>query len=659
MLSLWSSAYLGCGLYLLVGLRPSADISATLLAELSWLALLGSIPTTLVLAAASRVANSTKAVLAASALAIAVLTAAVGWEHIDFLLSGPRWFEHPRRPLARLGAILALAALSAGGWLWLVRGARLRGRLKKAAYAALTLLGVGLLMAALMHYRAYDYAIAQLVFPSGLLSGAFVWLLVRSTSVRWIPIVLALCGAVFALGSRFTPARVATGQREVIGQSRAGALASLYVLPHLQTETKLGESAACPDPRAAIEDAPLWVRTDQRRNVIVVSVDALRKDVVGSTVHGRQVTPELSRWSKKGISFENATTTYPATLFAVGSAFTGLSPAELYLSPSLPETIFTRSRAHLDQQFAVLPDVSWFRLPIVEQFLAPGVDTGYARNDADATDALLARLRTARQDNASVMAWVHYYGPHDPYEAHPSFPFGSGRKNAYLSEVAAFDAELGRLMRYLEEDGWLEDTLVVFFSDHGEALGERSYFGHHVYLDAWMVDVPLLLSHAAFEAAEPPVGVSLADVAPSILHFLGLPIPRDIAAQSLFTLDPNQPDRPSVSEAFPVRGRQLFDSFRLPALDEASIRRRLRSIRISSKGYEPKHAISFDRYRLIHHRGADASFVYDRERGEESKDAATLARLQAELERWEQAQLQRIQCRLKLKGAPAERPRPE
>ena len=452
----------------------------------------------------------------------------------------------------------------------------------------------------------------------------------------------------------------------MIAQSRAGALATLYVLPHVGGDTSLGSSGeGCPEPKPIVGTSPIGILPAERRNVILITVDALRKDIVGLELDGRPVTPQLSRLAAKGVSFANATSTYPATLFAVGSAFTGLSPAELYLSPSLPETIFTRSRAHIDQQIAVLPDVTWFRLPIVQQFLAPGVDTKFAATDADATDALVARLGQARQKDASVMAWVHYYAPHDPYEPRAAFPFGDGKKNAYLSEVAYFDRELGRLMDYLERDGWLDDSLVIFFSDHGEALGENSYWGHHVYLNGWMVDVPLVLWHAAFAPAEPRVGVSLADVAPSVLHFLGLPLPSDIAAQSLFTLDPNLPNRATFSEAFPVRGRELFDSFRLPALDDATIRARLQSIRVSSKGYEPKGAISLDRYRLIHHRGAGTAFFFDHETnpGEDpglrapNPDARQL--LERELERWEQAQLRRIQCRLQLSGDGPETPGPQ
>ena len=655
ILTLWASAYLGCALFLLADLLPQASVSMELLDQLAWLALMGSIPTTLVLGAASRAAPAPRTVIAASTVAVILFGVAIGWEHTDFLLAGPQWAFHPQRQLVRVAMASAFSLLAAGGWLWLILGARTTDSRWLVAWTAFTVIAVGLLMAAIVRYRAYDYSMAQLVFPAGVLSGAMVYLVARES--RYWPVVLGAAAAclLFGVGSRLAPAHVATGKREVMAHSRAGALATLYVLPHFgREETWSIAGRACPEPRPVVEQSPIGIEPTGRRNVIIVTVDALRKDVMGMQVDGRPVTPELTRLAKAGVSFVSATSTYPATLFAMGSAFTGLSPAELYLSPALPDTIFTRSRAHVDRQLAVLPDVGWFRLPIVGQVLTPGVETAFVPTDATATDALIAHLRAARADDASMMAWVHYYAPHDPYQPHREFPFGEGEKNAYLSEVGYFDRELGRLMHYLDDDGWLEDTLVVFFSDHGEALGEQSYWGHHVYLNGWMIDVPLVLWHASLTPAEPRVGVSLADVAPTVLHFLGLPIPSDIAAQSLFTLDPNLPDRPSFSEAFPVRGHELFDSFRLAELDDASIRTRLRGIRAASKGYEPKGAITRGRYRLIHHRGADTTLVYDLEAdpnehiadGTSSREASKL--LQSELERWEQEQLQRIQCRLQL-----------
>jgi len=651
---------------LLLSVLPPTSAPIALVAQLSWLALIGSIPTTLLLGAAAVAARASRSVVVASSIAVCIFVAVIGWEHADFLLSGPQWLFHSQRLAMRAAMLAMICVLGAGGWLWLILGARSESRRARATWFALSAVAVGLSSAALLRYRAYDYSIAQLVFPAGVLCASMMQQLVRKSSLRSFAVVTAAASALFGIVTRFDPQLVATGQREVIAHSRAGALATLYVLPHLGREgTWSAIGPACPEPRPFVEESPIGIAPEGRRNVIFVTVDALRNDVVGIEVDGHPVTPELTRLSKLGVWYSNATSTYPATLFAMGSAFTGLTPAELYLSPALPDTVFTRSHAHVDVQLAVLPDVSWFRLPIVEQFLTPGVETEFAGTDAAATDTLVARLRAARDREQSVMAWIHYYAPHDPYEAHSEFQFGKGKKNGYLSDVAYFDRELGRLMRYLEEDGWLDDTLVVFFSDHGEALGEQSYWGHHVYLDGWMVDVPLALWHATLAPARPQVGVSLADVAPTVLHFLGLPIPSDIAAQSLFTLDPNLSDRPSFSEAFPVRGRELFETFAIHALDDASLRHRLRSIRVASEGYEPKGAIRSDGDRLIHHRSADTTLFHPQQSasgerlGREVSDEETRARLLGQLEQWERDQLRRIQCRLQLSADRIATPRPE
>jgi len=660
LLTLWSSAYLGCVAFSLVGLLPHAPMSLGLVAQLAWLALIGSIPTSLVLGSALSAARTSRAVVVAVATAIAALGLAASWEHTDFLLSGPHWALHPRRGMLQAALAAGLGLLGATGWLWLVAAARLDGRGRRAMWTLATIVGVALLTVAVGRYRAYDYTMAQAVLPGGILSAGVIQLLCGDRlRLAKLALVLAIILALLSAGSRMNADWVTTGEREVIAHSRAGGLVTLYVLPHWGTEERWSDGdPECPPLRPVLEQSPLRIPARERRNVIVVTVDALRRDVVGATERGMSVTPALSRLAERGISFENATTTYPATLFALGSAFTGLTPAELYLSPAMPETIFTRARTRVDRQLVILPDVSWFRLPIVQAFLAPGAETSFARSDAAATAILVDELKSAKESGDSVMAWIHYYAPHDPYQAHPSFAFGKGRKNAYLSEVAYFDQQLGNLMAYLEDDAWLDDTLVVFFSDHGEALGEKAYFGHHVYLDGWMVDVPLVLWHSGFEPSHPRVGVSLADVAPTVLHFLGIPQPADLPAQSLLTLEPNATGRASFSEAFPVRGKELFDSFRLPALDDATIRSRLRAIRIRSKGYEPKGAITLDDQRLIHHRSAGASLLYDRAPdGRETPAASAEATerselLRSELERWESDQLQRIRCRLRLNAQP-------
>lgn len=653
-LVLWAASYLGCVGFVVGELTiRGASISMALLTHLLWLALIGSFPVFAFLGSAWWVARARPAAQWLSTLTVGSIAAVAAWSHSDFLLSGPHWTVHPQRTAIRLILVACVGIAAGAGWTWLIwayRGAHQRWA--RSAWFVVTALAVAVCGVAILRYRAYDYSTAQLVFPACVLCAAALHTLVREW--RHWPVVVggATACLLFALGSQFDD-DLHTGERETIAESRVGGLTRLYLLPSFDEEHEfsLGDPD-CPESRALVADPLTWAAPDARRNVIVVTVDALRKDVVGIVTNDRSVTPELSKFSASGVSFENATTTYPATLFAIGSAFSGLSPAELYLYPGLPETIFTRSAGHLDRQVVVLPDVTWFRLPIASELLARGVDVDFARNDAAATQVLIERLREARAASATVMAWIHYYAPHDPYRVRPGFEMGAGKKNAYLSEVASFDREFGRLIRYLENDGWLSDSLVVFFSDHGEALGEKSYWGHHVYLNGWMTDVPLVLRHADLTPESRKVGAGLADVAPTILHFLGLPTPRDLAATSLFSLRPNDVERPSFTEAFPIRGQELFDGFRLDKLDDASIRDRLHQIRVASEGYEPKIAITQGPHRLIHHRAANTSVFLDREtdpaenRDASSRNPERMRLLKENLSTWQQEQLRRIRCRL-------------
>jgi len=668
VLTLWAASYLGCAGFLIGELVIRGEsISVALVAQLLWLALLASLPAFGLLGAAWWVAPTRRTVRWASTGALASLAMLVAWGHSDFLLSGAHWAAHPHRTSLRL-ILVALVGFAGGtGWTWLWWGYRRpqskSGRVTWLLFSALVVAACSF---AIIRYRAYDYSVAQLVLPACVLCAAVVHSLVREWRHR--PVVLggAIACLLFALGGHFDASLTATGEREAIAKSRVGGLARLYLLPRRGDDEEPSSGGLdCPETRPVVEEDLTWATPETRRNVVVVTVDALRKDVVGMVAKDRPVTPELSHWATSGVSFENATSTYPATLFAVGSAFTGLSPAELYLFPGLPETIFTRSVAHVDRQVAVLPDVSWFRLPIVAEFLARGVDIDFVPTDQAATAALIQRLRDAHANDETIMAWIHYYAPHDPYRAHASVEMGDGKKNAYLSEVAYFDRELGRLMRYLEADGWLKDSLVVFFSDHGEALGEMSYWGHHVYLNGWMTDVPLLLWHADLAPETRSVGVGLADVAPTVLHFLSLPIPQEVAAKSLFTLSPSDAERPSFAEAFPIRGRELFDGFRLDRLDDASIRDRLRQIRVANEGYEPKIAITQGPHRLIQHRAANAFVLFDRRHdpAEDQEVSASnperAALLEKNLATWQEEQLLRIRCRLNLNGNEPEPPHPE
>jgi arylsulfatase A-like enzyme len=94
---------------------------------------------------------------------------------------------------------------------------------------------------------------------------------------------------------------------------------------------------------------------------------------------------------------------------------------------------------------------------------------------------------------------------------------------AYLGEAACIDANVGKILRLLESEGILDDTLVVFTSDHGEYMGEHGiYAKNQLYETAYRV--PFVARCPGLLPADTAVGnfVTAVDVQQTLLGFLGV-----------------------------------------------------------------------------------------------------------------------------------------
>ncbi|MEW7009939.1 sulfatase-like hydrolase/transferase [Lentilitoribacter sp. EG35] len=65
-------------------------------------------------------------------------------------------------------------------------------------------------------------------------------------------------------------------------------------------------------------------------------------------------------------------------------------------------------------------------------------------------------------------------------------------RTAYCGLVHRMDEMIGRVLDALEEAGLLDDTLIVYASDHGDHLGERGLWWKHTFFDE-SVKVPLVM----------------------------------------------------------------------------------------------------------------------------------------------------------------------
>jgi arylsulfatase A-like enzyme len=103
------------------------------------------------------------------------------------------------------------------------------------------------------------------------------------------------------------------------------------------------------------------------------------------------------------------------------------------------------------------------------------------------------------------------------------------RRRRYAGEVAYVDRYVGELLAELEQRGLYQDSLVVFTSDHGEAMGEHKQFGHAERLSDDQIHVPLIIKlprndPRRSELERAAAGqVTHLDLVPTLLEIAGLP----------------------------------------------------------------------------------------------------------------------------------------
>lgn len=139
---------------------------------------------------------------------------------------------------------------------------------------------------------------------------------------------------------------------------------------------------------------------------------------------------------------------------------------------------------------------------------------------------------------------VNFSGPHDPWDVTPamrapwantSFPIPDDytgnqedlqkvRQN-YAAMLENIDACIGALLTILESSGQLEDTVIIYSSDHGEMLGDRNRFYKSVpYLPS--IHIPLVIRSGSCRGTVCGHLVQLNDLASTITDFAGLgPMP--------------------------------------------------------------------------------------------------------------------------------------
>jgi arylsulfatase A-like enzyme/Tfp pilus assembly protein PilF len=285
-------------------------------------------------------------------------------------------------------------------------------------------------------------------------------------------------------------------------------------------------------------------------NLLLVTLDTVRADRLGAYGYAAAETPVLDRLAREGVRFEQAIASAPLTLPSHATLLSGLLPPQHGLRnngsgafpaghPTLAAELAAagyRTAAFvgafvLDRRFGL---GRGFEIYDDEVPRPTGAETESERPAREVVDRALAWLDAADPQARPFFAWVHLYDAHAPYS--PPEPYASRHPGRpYDAEIAAVDAEIGRLLELVERRGWSERTLVVVVGDHGEALGEHGELTHGLLLYEPTLRVPWLLRAPALLPAgwaiRRPVG--LADLAPTAAALLGRAWPTAAAGRSL------------------------------------------------------------------------------------------------------------------------------
>ncbi|KQT87492.1 choline-sulfatase [Aurantimonas sp. Leaf443] len=94
-------------------------------------------------------------------------------------------------------------------------------------------------------------------------------------------------------------------------------------------------------------------------------------------------------------------------------------------------------------------------------------------------------------------------------------------RRAYFANISYCDDKIGQVMTALEGTGQVEDTIVVFLSDHGDMLGERGLWFKMNFYDG-SARVPLMIAAPGMAPGRIDTPVSTMDVTPTLADLAGI-----------------------------------------------------------------------------------------------------------------------------------------
>ena len=387
----------------------------------------------------------------------------------------------------------------------------------------------------------------------------------------------------------------------VAGAAILGLLALAVLRAGMEGTQPVQKPATAPSQASDREEDTFRERVKRPTNVILLSIDTLRRDHLPFYGYERVTAPHLQRLAEQAVVFDNAVSAHTNTAPSHATMLTGLYASGhgiLKNGGSLREDVLTLPEVLRERGYRSGAFVSAYTL---------GKHTKLQRGfDPYNIELPRRRRRPAGKTYAEARSWIreraragqpfflflHFFDPHNPYDppgefakmfrddperfagVFPSRDRRRFRKTGtpelfrdliarYDGEIAYADSQVGRLLEQLEQLGIAGHTLLAFVSDHGETLLEREWVFDHgcrVYDEQLLVPMVIRFPDRSHAGKRIDTQVSLVDLMPTILDLLEIPPPRTVAGRSLLPLldDPG-----SAGDARPAFSNARFSKRRL------------------------------------------------------------------------------------------------
>ena len=214
----------------------------------------------------------------------------------------------------------------------------------------------------------------------------------------------------------------------------------------------VGAAACRRDGTSEIAKAPAVPPRRAAQSVVVLCVDTLRADALGTAADGTTPMPALTAFAKDATTFSDAVSSSSWTAPSVATLLTGLESRHTgvrgaRVAGMLPPSVTTLAESLKEEGFstAAITGGGWVA---PSRGLGQGFDSFSTDFDAAGPEAEIAAWARRRPGDAPFFLFLHTTAAHDPYgpkdlrQAPPTVPWIADRARAIAKQAAAADGRL-------------------------------------------------------------------------------------------------------------------------------------------------------------------------------------------------------------------------